>query len=357
MMMDKRWDQLGELLVNYSVAVKPGEKVMIAFVEVETYPLVHSGYKACINAGAFPQIQFLSENLNRQLLLSGSPEQICWTPEIEAYGMEWADVYFGLRGANNPDVFWDIPGEKLAMLRAAMGKLSTLRWEKTRWCLLRVPNASLAQQAGVDEATFTDMFFKACFLDWPAVRKKWQQWADQLNQCKHIHILGKGTDLQFSVEGRSWDVADGRINMPDGEIATAPVESTIDGSIYFDLPGVLGGRLMHDIQLRWEKGELVEATSSSHQDFLQAVIQTDHGASLIGEFAFGTNPEVKHFCKDILLDEKIGGTIHIALGRAYPNVGGINKSAIHWDIIKDMRKEGEVYMDGQLIFKNGNILL
>ena len=152
-------------------------------------------------------------------------------------------------------------------------------------------------------------------------------------------------------------VADGHINMPDGEIMTSPVESTLDGQIYFDFPGVLGGRLVHDIKLRWESGELVEATSSTSQDFLRAVLNTDPGASLIGEFAIGTNTAIKHFCKDILLDEKIDGTVHIAMGRAYPAVGGTNESAIHWDIIKDMRQEGEILMDGELIYQKGKVLI
>lgn len=355
--MDKRWAQLGDLLVNYSMAVKPGEKVMIAFVEVETYPLVHAIYRSCLQAGALPQVQFLSEELNRLVLVHGTPEQIGWVPEIEAYGMEWADVYFGLRGAHNLDVFWDIPAEKLSLLRQAMGKISTLRWQKTRWCLLRVPNAALAHQAGVDEETITDMFFNACFLDWPVVSQEWRRWADDLTKGDQIRIIGKGTELSFSTEGRTWDVAAGHSNMPDGEIATAPVESTIDGVIYFDFPGVLGGRLVHDIRLRWEQGKLVEATSSNNQDFLRSVLNTDAGASLIGEFAIGTNPEVNYFCKDILIDEKIGGTIHIALGRAYPKVGGTNQSAIHWDIIKDMRQEGEIYLDDELVFRNGKVLL
>ena len=355
--MDKRWAQLGDLLVNYSMAVKPGEKVMIAFVEVETYPLVHAIYRSCLQAGALPQVQFLSEELNRLALVHGTPEQIGWVPEIEAYGMEWADVYFGLRGAHNLDVFWDIPAEKLSLLRQAMGKISTLRWQKPRWCLLRVPNAALAHQAGVDEETITDMFFNACFLDWPVVSQEWRRWADDLTKGDQIRIIGKGTELSFSTEGRTWDVAAGHSNMPDGEIATAPVESTIDGVIYFDFPGVLGGRLVHDIRLRWEQGKLVEATSSNNQDFLRSVLNTDAGASLIGEFAIGTNPEVNYFCKDILIDEKIGGTVHIALGRAYPKVGGTNQSAIHWDIIKDMRQEGEIYLDGELVFRNGKVLL
>ncbi len=354
--MDKRWKELGSLLVNYSTAMKSGERVMVAMVEVETYPLVRAVYEASIKAGAHPQVQFLSEELNRSLLKYGSEEQIEWIPEIEAYGMEWADVYLGLRGAHNLNVFWDIPSDRLSKFRRTLGKISAMRWEKTRWCLLRVPNASLAQEAGVDEETITDMFFNACLLDWPKLSKEWQRWADVLNQGREVRIVGKNTDLSFSVEGRKWQVADGKINMPDGEINTAPVESTVEGEIYFEFPGVLGGRIVPDIHLRWEKGELVEATASANQDFLQEVVKSDPGASRIGEFAFGTNPEMKYFCKDILWDEKIGGTIHIALGRAYPENGGTNKSAIHWDIVKDMREDGEVYLDGKLIFQKGKIL-
>ncbi len=164
--MDKRWEQLGDLLVNYSAAVKPGERVMIAFVETETYPLVHAVYKACVKAGAYPQVQFLSEELNRLLLKYGNEDQIGWEPEIEAYGMSWADVYFGLRGAHNLDVFWDISADKLALLRKAMGKISTLRWQKTRWCLVRVPILRLP------------------------VRQKWMR--KQLRICSSTHVSWTG---------------------------------------------------------------------------------------------------------------------------------------------------------------------
>ena len=355
--MDKRWKQLGNLLVNYSMKIKPGEKVMIAMVEIETYPLVLALSEAVIKAGAYPQVQFLSEELNRLMLKHGNREQISWVPEIEAHGMKWADVYFGLRGAHNLDVFWDVPADKLAALRRTMGTVSTMRWEQTRWCLLRVPNAALAQQAGVDEQTVMDMFFNSCLQDWPGLSRQWQRQADILGQGKEVRVVGKETDLRFSIEGRSWEVFDGKLNMPDGEIATSPVETSVNGQIYFDFPGVLGGRLLEDIFLKWDNGKLVEATSSTHQDFLQEITNTDSGASRIGEFAFGTNMEIKHFSRDILLDEKMGGTIHIALGRAYQNTGGINKSAIHWDIVKDMREDGQVFVDGKLIFENGNLLI
>ena len=355
--VDKRWKKLGDLLVNYSMAIKPGEKVLIAMVEVETCPLTLAVYESCVKAGAYPQVQYLSEELNRLVLKFGSQQQIGWVPEMEAYGMEWADVYFGLRGAHNLDIFWDIPADRLAALRRAMGKISALRWGKTRWCLMRVPNAALAHQAGMDEQTVTDMFFDACLLDWLELSKEWKRRANLLGQGKSVRVVGKNTDLRFSVEGRSWVVADGKWNMPDGEIATSPVEATVEGYIFFESPGVLGGRRVDNIYLRWNGGRLAEAVSSSHQDFLHAVIHSDPGAGRIGEFAFGTNPEIKHFCRDILMDEKMDGTIHIALGRAYPDTGGTNESTIHWDIVKDLRREGQVYLDDKLIFEKGSMLI
>jgi aminopeptidase len=354
---DRRWRELGELLVRYSAGVKPGERVMIAMGEVESFPLVLAVYEAAVKAGAYPQVQFLSETLRRSLLKHGNPDQLQWCPEIEAYGMEWADVYFGLRGACNLFEHWDVSADRLAANQAAMGKISALRWQKTRWCLVRVPNAALAQQAETDVGTITDMFFNACLLDWPAISATWRRWAGQLGRVGEIRVVGHETDLRFSVCGRTWMVADGKINMPDGEILTSPVVESVDGTISFEFPGVLGGRLVNGIRLRWKDGRLVEATADSNQEFLRSVVATDEGAGLVGEFAIGTNPAVNIFCKDILIDEKIGGTIHIALGRAYPECGGTNQSAIHWDIIKDFRRSGTVYADGEPVMQNGRILL
>ncbi|MFB3922913.1 MAG: aminopeptidase [Terriglobia bacterium] len=355
--IDPRWKQLGDLLVNYSAAVKPGERVMIAMSELEPFPLVQAVYEAAIKAGALPQVQFLSEKLRHLVLRFGNEAQLRWVPEIEAYGMEWADVYFGLRGANRLDIHGDIPSDRLAANQTAMGKVSSLRWKKTRWCLVRVPNAEFARRAGTDLETMMEMFFGACLIDWKEAAGKWGRWAERLSRASTIRVVGHETDLRFSTEGRKWVVGDGRMNMPDGEIFTAPLSETVDGEIYFEFPGVLGGRLMHDIRLRWDRGRLLEARSSSNQDFLESIVRTDPGADRIGEFGLGTNPVVTRFCKDILIDEKIGGTVHIALGRAYPACGGSNTSSIHWDIIKDTRKNGTVFADGEPVLRDGEFLM
>lgn len=355
--MDQRWQQLAVILINYSAQVTQGERVMIAMHEVETLPLVRAVYEQAVQAGAFVQVQFVSEDLRRSLMRYGSHEQVSWVPEIEAYGMEWADVYLGLRSAHNLHEYTEAPAPVLAAHQKAMGVISTLRWQKTRWCLVRVPDESLAQQAETDIGTLTDTFFSACLCDWEVESGRWRKIAGALDKGSHVRLTGKDTDLSFSTAGRTWLVGDGRVNMPDGEIYTAPVTSTLNGHITFELPNVFGGRPVTGIRLAWHDGILVDASATEHNDLLQQVLATDTGASLVGEFAIGTNYGLDRFCHDFLLDEKIGGTVHIALGRAYPECGGDNKSAIHWDIIKDTRREGAIYLDGEKVFENGVFLI
>lgn len=355
--MDDRWRELAHILVHHSVTVQPGDRVMIAMGEIETFPLVHAVYEAAIQAGAYPQVQFLSESLRHLVMRHGDTAQTEWVPEMEAHGMEWADVYLGLRGAFPLAIHGGIPDDVLAANQRAMGRISTLRWQKTRWCLVRVPNAVLAEQAGLELDALFEMFFAACFLDWVEEGARWRALASGLEGGGQVHVLGEGTDLHFSVEGRRWLVLDGRINMPDGEIFTAPVNPSLNGHITFDLPGVLGGRLVHNIRLTWRDGHLVDAGAATNEAYLHRILATDEGSSRLGEFGIGLNAQIRHFCSDILLDEKMGGTIHLALGRAYPECGGRNESAIHWDLVKDLRRQGSVTLDGVTILKGGQLCL
>lgn len=355
--MDPRWERLGSLLVNYSTKVKKNERVIIAMTEPAVFPLALAVYRAVIKKGAYVQVQLLSEKFRREILTHGNEEQIAWVPELETHSTEWADVYIGLRGANNIFELQDISPQTLAKNQAAMGVVSSKRWKNTRWCLVRVPGESLAQQAKMSHEVLENMFFDSCFLEWEKEDIQWRHWADILNKGDKIRIVAKNTDLSFSVKGRIWIPFSGINNMPDGEIATAPITSTIDGTISFERPGILGGRLIEGIRLTWKDGVLVDYSSTSEQEYFTSIIEKDNGSSLIGEFAFGTNRGVTHFSDDILLDEKILGTIHIALGRAYPECGGTNSSAIHWDIVKDLRDGGEVTLDGKTIIKDGVIML
>ncbi len=321
-MKDKRIEQIANMLANHSLEIQPGEKVMIAALEECSIPFAKALNREVIKAGGLPQVQFLSEEMRNDVMKYGSDEQIAWVPEIEDYGMEWADVYIALRGASNLYQHNAIPPHKKALSQKTQGIVSTARWQKTRWCLLRVPNLNTAHQAKLDEETILEQFFNACLLDWSSYREEWQRLCDYLESGDEIRIVAKNTDLTFSTKGRKWVVFDGKANMPDGEIATAPVTETINGYISFENPGVLGGQLMENIYLEWCDGKLVKASASTNEDYLHGILATDDGAGLIGEFAFGLNPEMKVFTNDILIDEKIGGTLHIALGRATHNAAG-----------------------------------
>ena len=351
---DKRWNELAKTLVGYSLKVQPGEKVMIMMMEPETYALAREVYAEVIKAGGYAQIQFMSEAIKRQILLHGTPEQIGWVPEIEAYGMEWADCYLGLRGAFNLDECWDVPAEKIAAYQKAMGEVSTLRWKHTRWALVRVPNEHFAQQAHVSADKIMDMFFDACTLDWEEHIRHYQRIADILDTGSHLRITGRDTDLEFDYAGNKWTVMDNTTNIPDGEMYVTPLWQTVKGHIAFEFPATLGGKVINDLRLSFEHGLVSETSASTNLDYVNMIVQNTENANRVGEVAFGTNPYVDICTTDILIDEKICGTMHMALGRPYD---GKYSSPIHWDIVKDTRTEAEVFMDGQLIFKDGNFVI
>lgn len=355
-MSDPRWQQLAEVLVNYSTATKKGEKVLITMMEETTFPLMRAVYTETVKAGGLPQVEFQSVLLERDLMLHGTKEQLDWVPELNSHGMEWADVYIGLRGARNPFEFSGVSPENIAAHKKAMGIVSGMRNELTRWVLVRVPNESFAQQAEMSHDEMMDFFFEATLRDW-AQEAEWYREIQKIFQAAQtVRILGLDTDLTFSTEGRIYEVADGHLNMPDGEVFTAPVDDSTEGQIYFEFPGVYFGERIPGIKLEFSQGKVVNASAEGNEELLHELIKMDEGSNRIGEFGVGINFGIQHFVSDILYDEKIGGTIHIALGRAYAECGGINQSALHWDIIKDLREHGEIHLDGKKIFENGKYL-
>jgi aminopeptidase len=352
-MSDPRWRQLAEVLVNYSTATQPREKVLITMMEETTFPLARAVHAEAVRAGGLPQIEFQSVLLERDLMLLGSDEQLNWVPELSAHGMEWADVYIGLRGARNPFEFSNVPAEKLTAHKRALGKVSAMRNELTRWVLVRVPNESFAQQAEMSHDEMMDFFFNATIRDWAKEAEWYRQVREPFERAREVRIVGQRTDLTFSTVGRTYEVADGHLNMPDGEIFTSPVDDSAEGQIYFEFPGVYFGQRVSGITLEFAGGRVARASADDNEELLTQLINMDAGSSRIGEFGVGLNYGIDRFCYDILYDEKIGGTVHIALGRAYRECGGVNESALHWDIIKDLRTEGEIYLDGELVFRNG----
>lgn len=357
MMMDPRWDELASILVNYSTNTQRDEKVFITMMEADTLPLTIRVYSQAVQAGALPQVEFVSSYLERELMRYGTMDQLDWVPGIQAYGMEWADVYIGLRGFRNPFEFDGIPSEHITAHKRALGKTSSMRNKMTRWVLVRVPNEAFAQQAETRVDSMMDFFFDATLRDWEAEAERYAEICDVFQAAEQVHIKGVDTDLQFSTKGRIYAIGDGTHNMPDGEIFTAPVDDSAEGHIYFEFPGVYSGQLVEGIRLEFSEGEVVNATAEENEDLLHKILETDEGAKRLGEFGVGTNFGIDRFSYDILYDEKIGGTIHLALGRAYAENKGVNDSAVHWDIVKDLRKEGEIYLDGERVFEKGEFLL
>lgn len=355
--MKDPWNELAKVLVNYSLKIQSKDKVLITMMEVETLPLLKAVYTQIIKAGGFPFVEFQSALLERQLMLHGNQEQLDWVPEPSANAMEWADAYVGLRGNRNPYEFQGISPKMLKSHKKAMGQLSAMRTELSRWVLVRVPNESLAQQAEISLDEMMAFFFNATLRDWEQEVVRYREIKDVFQKAKQVRIVGKETDFSFSTEGRTYLIGDGSYNIPDGEIYTCPVDDSANGTIYFDFPGVYAGQRIHGIRLVFEDGVLVKASSASNEDLLHELIRMDDGASRIGEFGVGTNFGIDRFVYDILYDEKIGGTIHLALGRAYKECGGINKSALHWDIVKDLREQGEIFLDGERVFNAGKFLI
>ena len=312
-MIDLRWYQLADILVNYSTSVKAGERVLITMMEPETFPLARAVYAESVKAGGLPFVEFQSAYLERDLMKLGNDEQINWVPEMHAKGMEWADVYIGLRGARNPNEFLDIEAKKIADHKRSIGKISAMRNELTRWLLIRIPNESFAQQASTSLDEMMSFFFNATIRDWEKEARQWHEMKEKFQQSETVRITGRDTDITFSTKGRIYEVADGHLNMPDGEIFTAPVDDSAEGKIYFEFPGVYMGKQVEGIRLEFKAGEVVKASAEKNEDLLKQLLEVDEGARRLGEFGVGVNFGIDRFVYDILYDEKIGGTIHLAL--------------------------------------------
>jgi aminopeptidase len=326
--------------------------------EAETLPLARAVYAQAVKKGALPYVEFGSAYMERDLMRLGTREQLDWVPEIQAYGIaEWADVYLSLRGGRNPCEFADIATDRFVAHRRAMGKVSALRTEHTRWVIARVPSEAFAQQAGMSLDQAMALFFDATLRDWPAESERSRRVRDLFQTGETVRIVGWETDLSFSTKGRTYVVGDGHINMPDGEVFTAPVEDSVEGQIAFEFPGVFAGQKVEGIRLTLEGGQVVEAKAERNEALLQELLRMDEGAQRVGEFGLGTNPGIQRFCADHFYDEKIGGTAHLALGRSYSQCGGLNQSALHWDIVKDLRQEGTIYLDGHKVFEKGAYLV
>jgi aminopeptidase len=364
---DPRVAHLADLIVGYSLELTPGQVFRIDALEAAS-PLSLALFRSAIRAGAHPYFSIGLEGTLELLLEHGNDEQIDYIApqhwdeieEIDAIATVWSES--NTRALSRVD-----PGRHASYL-AAQRRLHNRRWERIaagemRWCGTLFPTNAHAQDAGMSLASYEDFVFSACHVDtenaaehWRLVASSLRARAQELGSVKELRILGPDTDLMVSVDGRSWISAEGMYNMPDGEVFTSPVENATRGEIRYTFPAIYHGREVEDIRLRFEEGKVVHAEAARGDDYLKTLLAMDDGARILGEVAFGLNYEIDRFTRNILFDEKIGGTMHLALGSAFSQAGGSNISGLHWDMICDLREEGEVYADGELIWKAGRFL-
>jgi aminopeptidase len=367
-MNDPRAARLAELLVDYSLELRPGELVRIDAATVAA-PLVAEVYRAALRAGAHPYTKIELEDLAPILYAEASDEQVDHVVPTEHDEVERLDAMVTIWADRNTRSLSQADPEKMSRRLAARRPLSNRFWDRiaageARWVGTRFPTEAQAQDAQMSLAEYEDFVYGACRVRagdepvgyWRGLSTELRARATELEAVRELRILGPDTDLRLVVADRRWLAADGKLNMPDGEIFTSPVETETEGTVRFTYPAIYNGRAVEDVRLRFERGEVVEASASVGEDYLRSLIAMDAGSRRLGELAFGLNYEIDRFTCDILFDEKIGGTVHMALGSGFKQLGGINDSGLHWDLICDLRAEGEVYADGELVWKAGRFV-
>jgi aminopeptidase len=350
--MDDRVKALASLLVGYSLKVKRGEVVKISGTELAK-PLILAAYEEVIKKGAYPLVDVFFDEANEIFYREGSGTQLDYLSPVKLYAAKKADAALFINSPSNTRMLTGVRPVKITRVRRANKPVSDIIMKKVRWVLVNFPTRALAQEAEMSLAQYEDFLFRSCLVDWKTMKKDLKYLKRLLERSDVVKIVGKDTDITFSIKGRKAIVCAGESNMPDGEIFTAPVEGTVEGRIYYDFPAIFGGREVSGIRLRFERGKVVEAEAEKNGDLLLGLLDTDRGARIPGEFGIGYNYGIDRFTRDILFDEKIGGTIHIALGKSYAESGGKNDSALHWDMIKDLRKDGAIYLDDRAIMEKG----
>jgi aminopeptidase len=359
-MIDPRITRLADVLINFSCAVKRGEKILIEAIDVP-----HEFTVECVRlasaAGALPLVTLKSNQVQRALMLAGSPDQFNLIADVERHRMENVQCYIGARGNPNVSELSDVPAEKQRIYESTVWKRvhTEIRVKKTRWVVLRWPSPSMAQLGQMSTEAFEDFYFNVCTMDYARMSRAMQALKKRMEATDRVHLKGpRDTDLTFSIKGIPAVACDGHLNIPDGEVFTAPVRNSINGVIHFNAATLYRGATHENIRLVFKEGKVVEATSTA-TDKLNEVLNADEGARYVGEFAVGFNPFITRPMKDILFDEKIAGSIHLTPGNCYDEASNGNKSEIHWDMVLIQTPEhggGEMYFDGQLVRKDGRFV-
>jgi len=367
-MADPRIEKWARALTGYSVEVQPGQTVAI-IGQPAAEPLLRAVHREVVRRGGYPVMLVSTEGAQADLLSEGNDEQLQYISPIDRFVRAEADVTINIRAETNTRRMSGVDPARQSLFSAARRGLFETYMERAAdgrldWTLTLYPTDAYAQDADMDTEAYTDFVLSACKLDrddpvaaWLELKAEQQRLIDWLDGRKEVHLSGPDIDLTLSIEGRTWINSDGKRNFPSGEIFTGPVEDSVNGTIRFSFPVVTAGRQIDDIRLRFEQGKVVDATAAKNEDYLIQQLDTDAGSRYLGEFAFGTNFDITQFTKNILFDEKIGGTVHMAVGLGYPETGSTNKSAIHWDMIADLRQGGLVTVDGDPFLQDGRFLV
>lgn len=371
-MVDKRLNKLAKVLVNYSLRLKKGDFFLIDSHTVSE-PLVKEVFKEALLVGANPIITPLNahpyEECNEILLKYGSDEQISFVNPASRLLVDKIDAFLTIWGDLNTKSLNNIDPAKMKLRSKARKEVQETYMRRMgdgslRWCGTQYPTYAAAMDADMSLSEYEEFVFSAGYIntddpesEWKRIHEHQQKYVDFLNGKSKIEVKAKDTHLTIDVSGREWINCDGRVNFPDGEVFTSPVENSINGHIRFSYPAIYMEREVEDVTLEFKDGVVVSAKAKKGEDFLNEILHTDEGASRVGEFAIGTNYNITKFTKNMLFDEKIGGTIHMAVGASIMEAGGKNVSAIHWDMLCDMKDGGEIYADGELFYKDGKFLI
>ncbi len=359
-MKDPRIEKLAKNLIQYSVQLQPGEKVLIENFGLEK-ELVTALVKEAYAAGGYPFVSIKDHSVDRALLMGAKEEQYNMIADFEANVMSQMDAYIGLRSGSNINEHSDVPEEKMKIHGNTISKKvhRDIRVPKKKWVVLRYPTASMAQLANMSTEGFEDFYFNVCNLDYSKMDKAMDNLVELMNQTDKVRLAGEGTDLTFSIKDIPAVKCAGRLNIPDGEVYSAPVKDSVNGTISYNTPSPYNGFTFENVKLTFKDGKIVDATAND-TDRINQIFDTDEGARYVGEFAIGVNPYIQHPMQDILFDEKIDGSFHFTPGECYKEAYNGNHSNIHWDMVMIQRPEyggGEIYFDDVLIRKDGRFVI
>ena len=355
-MQDPRYKQLAEVIVSHSCKVQAGEKVIVETFDIpEEFTAVL--LRRIHEAGGHALCHTRQNRVLRELYMNAEEDQLAYIGKHERQMMEEAQCYIGLRGTHNSTEMADVPQEKMKLYQKHILKPVHLevRVPNTKWVVLRWPSAGMAQQAHMSTESFEDFYFDVCTVDYAVMAEQMKPLEERMTTAGDVHIKGPGTDLKFSVKGIPAVGCAGEYNIPDGEVFTAPVKDSVEGTLSINTPSLYQGTVFDNIVLEFSEGKIVKATAN-HTEKIDAILDSDEGARYIGEFAIGFNPKVLEPMMDILFDEKIAGSFHFTPGNAYDDADNTNRSEVHWDLVTIQRPEyggGEIWFDGELIRKDG----